>query len=283
MQMKICTKCGKESPATPEWFHRRGKKGLFPSCKICRNENNKKYEPNRDKEEKIKYNKNYYQETHEYQLARSAEYYRSDAGKEVIKKYREENREKLNAAANKWASKNKDKIRGKSRRYYLENRDKCLTRSTSYHEGNRGVLNANRRFKRLENREEELAKTREYTSRNREKYRIYAQKRHATKLSLPATFTVEQWECCLDFFYRKDAYTGLPMKRMSQDHFIPISRGGEYTINNIVPCEKSINSSKGTHEAIKWFRAQPFYSKQRERRILTYLNYKGEFQQLALM
>jgi len=34
---KICAKCGKEFPATPEYFYRnkRGRQGLRPNCKTC--------------------------------------------------------------------------------------------------------------------------------------------------------------------------------------------------------------------------------------------------------
>lgn len=37
---KTCTKCHKEFPATPEYFHRynrRGRQELYPQCKACKN------------------------------------------------------------------------------------------------------------------------------------------------------------------------------------------------------------------------------------------------------
>jgi len=109
------------------------------------------------------------------------------------------------------------------------------------------------------------------------------QRYRTKKNELPSDLTVEQWDNCLVYFDHKDAYTGLPLKIVSQDHVVPLSRGGEYTINNIIPCEKSVNSSKGNKDFFKWYPNQPFYSKDRELKILSYLNYdpKTHIQQLT--
>ena len=103
------------------------------------------------------------------------------------------------------------------------------------------------------------------------------------KRLLSATLTVEQWNNCLKFFDYKDAYTGKAMKVISQDHVAPISKGGEYTVENIVPCDKSINSSKGNRDFKTWYPKQPFYTPEREAKILFYLGYHNGVQQLSLI
>ena len=45
MNYKVCTKCGKEFPATEEFFYKQktGKFGLHATCKTCRNKQNQEY------------------------------------------------------------------------------------------------------------------------------------------------------------------------------------------------------------------------------------------------
>lgn len=44
------------------------------------------------------------------------------------------------------------------------------------------------------------------------------------------------------------------------EHFIPISRGGEDSLRNIVPACRECNSAKYNHDPLSWFSRQPFYS-----------------------
>jgi 5-methylcytosine-specific restriction endonuclease McrA len=107
------------------------------------------------------------------------------------------------------------------------------------------------------------------------------QKRRAKKLSLPYTLTSKQWQQIKEYFNNKCAYCGKELP-LSKEHFIPLSKGGEYTINNIIPVCLSCNSSKQDKDFFKWYPAQSFYSKAREKRILKYLGYKNDKQQLKI-
>ncbi len=71
------------------------------------------------------------------------------------------------------------------------------------------------------------------------------------------------------------------MKRLEQEHFVPISSNGPYTANNIIPACKSCNSSKRDSDFFSWYPKQPFYSKRREAKILRYLNYDNDGKQQA--
>jgi 5-methylcytosine-specific restriction endonuclease McrA len=44
------------------------------------------------------------------------------------------------------------------------------------------------------------------------------------------------------------------------EHVIPISKGGEHHLGNIVPACTRCNTSKRSRPAEKWYRAQPFFS-----------------------
>ena len=51
------------------------------------------------------------------------------------------------------------------------------------------------------------------------------------------------------------------------EHVVAISAGGPHCLSNIVPACTSCNTSKRNHPWLKWYRAQPFYSVERRRKI----------------
>lgn len=68
------------------------------------------------------------------------------------------------------------------------------------------------------------------------------------------------------------------------EHVVPISKGGQHHLGNIVPACHSCNSNKGTRDAHQWFKSKPFYSKARWNKIQSVLA-KSEpiAQQLSLI
>lgn len=50
------------------------------------------------------------------------------------------------------------------------------------------------------------------------------------------------------------AYCGSNETALERDCVLPISRGGRYTIDNVVPACRSCNSSKRNHEVTAWMR-----------------------------
>ena len=62
-------------------------------------------------------------------------------------------------------------------------------------------------------------------------------------------FTPAQWEHMKDLYGHRCAYCDRHMERLTMDHVIPVSQGGEHTWNNIVPACRRCNSSKHTKPA----------------------------------
>lgn len=124
-----------------------------------------------------------------------------------------------------------------------------------------------------------------YTKKEKVKLKnlIAVQTRAAKKRKLISTLTKTEWEECLKFFNYKDAYTGLPMKIISQDHVIPLSKGGAYVKQNIIPCDASVNSSKHNYDMETWYKSQPFYNKQRLNKIYEWMGIKDNKQQLSII
>ena len=71
------------------------------------------------------------------------------------------------------------------------------------------------------------------------------------------------------------AYCGKPDHRADElelEHVIPISRGGDHHLSNIVPACHRCNQSKGRRNAIDWYQHQPFYSDAKWEKICAILN-----------
>lgn len=107
METKICTKCGKELPATTEYFYKKSKLKLElqNECKICRVKKDKKYYlKNKEKirkkqlkyykehkEQRLEYWKKHYQECKEQRLEYWKKYYKEHKEQilERMRKYRQ--------------------------------------------------------------------------------------------------------------------------------------------------------------------------------------------------
>jgi len=50
------------------------------------------------------------------------------------------------------------------------------------------------------------------------------------------------------------AYCGAGTEALQRDCVLPLSRGGRYTLDNIVPACRSCNASKCNHEVTGWMR-----------------------------
>lgn len=241
-----CSKCERTLPATKEFFHKGkdNKFGLKSKCKECRSV-----------EKKI---------------------------------YREKNREKLNQQMKEYHKLHRDREREYQKKYYEENKDKIkLKRAVwwkNWYQNNKNGVSKKHKIRYLENREYEISKVRKYqkTEKGRINTIIQVQRRKARLKGLPNNFSSQNWKICLEYFNYKCCYCGRK-KKLTKDHFIPLSKGGEFTKDNILPACLSCNISKHNNDFYTWYRKQPFYSKKQENKILDFLGYKNNTQQLSLI
>lgn len=100
-----------------------------------------------------------------------------------------------------------------------------------------------------------LRREKGYNEKEREKYkanplpkRVKAQRRRVMKINAPGTHTPDQFLDKLNYYGFKCVYCNceLTIKTATEDHRIPLFRGGSDWIANIVPACGSCNSSKGT-------------------------------------
>jgi len=278
-EFKKCSKCKRDLPSTDEFFNKDKLRhdNLFPYCKECRG--------HRFKVIPIASEGNYICAKCKRELPAKIEYFHKDKNSSTgfycyCRECRGYSFRKIVPKGHKNCIKCNEIFPATDEYFFkrIDSRDGHMSVCRECH-GKRGKLNYFSNIKEMK----EKNKAYRQTKHGRDIARLIFQRYKAKKKDLPATLTKEQWEYCLSYFDHKDAYTGLPMEIISQDHFIPLSKGGWYTIDNIIPCEKSVNSSKQSRLFSSWYPSQPFYSPQREQKILDYLGYHNGIQQLALI
>lgn len=171
--------------------------------------------------------------------------YRRENREDLLKrkrKYREENREKINKKHNEYYQKNKDKAKEFGRKYYKENKKWIDKRNRKYMKDNPHVIYKARR-KRKERENEVIS-----------------------------DLTEKEWLDTILFFNNECAYCGNGGK-LEKDHLVPLSKGGGFTKSNIIPSCRKCNSSKFNNRFLEWYPNYDFYDKERESKIIDFLNY----------
>lgn len=258
---KICSKCRIEKPSTVEYFYssKRNKEGLRPECISCVN---------------LRYLE----------------------GKAVIlekrKQYRLENAETISEYQKHYWRKNKETLAELDKQYRLKNKEQIAETKKQYAATRKEIIADYDKHYRLKNKEaialyykqhleQSAARSRRYYITNKAVFTTKAQRRRAKKLALPASLTAAQWDEVKSCFNNRCAYCGQD-KNLTLDHFIPVSKGGELSINNVLPSCTSCNSSKGAKDYFEWYPGTKYYSKARDNQILKQLNYKEKVQQLRV-
>lgn len=187
-----------------------------------------------------------------YQIINKAKYeYESDILKEYQRKYNEEHKEERVKYAKKYKSVNTEKIISARQAYY----DKNKIQLSKYHK--------------------------EWAKSNPVLAKTYGHKRRAKIRELPSTMTPESWNKALNYFGNKCCYCGKQLP-LSQEHFIPVTKGGSYSEDNIIPACTSCNTSKRDRLFSDWYPKYKYYSKHREQAIINYLTQSHYGEQLTL-
>jgi hypothetical protein len=246
IELKRCTKCREYKPLTEYIKSKANKDGLNIYCNDCLKEKKKaEYEKNRDKYLE-RFNKHYYENIEEAKVK----------GKE----WREQNKDSINARAKNYRESNKERITEWLKHYRERNKEELKIKDAVRHKKPEYKTAHNKRNQKYHKTE----KGQLTAQLSRERYRH-------RQSGVSNTLTRTQWNACKDMFDNACAYCGKPLKNLTQDHFVPLSKGGGYDANNIIPCCKPCNSSKRDVDFLEWYSKQPYYSEKRKYKINKYL------------
>lgn len=296
---KTCTKCGKYLSLDNFYKNKHSKDGITGTCKACKREYSKAYrDANPEKvkatvkawhdvnSEKVKTAYKAWYETNSEKVKATSKAWNEanpEKKKATDKAYSAANPEKRKAISQSWNKYNPEKGKATSKAWHEANIERAKAQQREWYENNIEKVNVTTKAWREANPKKVKAACKKWSTSNPEKIRNFTQRRNARKRSLLSTLTPEQWENIKHHFNNCCAYCGNSLP-LTQDHLVPLSKGGEYTINNIIPACGSCNSSKGPEMFEEWFPSFKHYSKEREQIILEYLNYdKQNIQQLSIL
>jgi len=173
----------------------------------------------------------------------------------------------------------KECAREYNRVYRAANSEKLREAKRVYYAANSEKAREAKRVYRAANPEKVREASRVYRAANPEKGRVRNQRRRARKANLPNTLTTAEWQYAIDYFHGYCAVCDRPLKDLfvthtaSADHWIPLSKGGGTTADNIVPLcsgEDGCNNSKHNAMPEVWLALK--FGKRKARAILQRIN-----------
>ena len=99
---------------------------------------------------------------------------------------------------------------------------------------------------------ERARKLRDWRLRHPELAKAQVDRRRALRRGATrSTLTAKEWAFIKKCYNSRCAYCDKKQARLTQDHIIPLSRGGTHTIDNVIPACQSCNSKKHTGPPLK--------------------------------
>jgi len=172
-------------------------------------------------------------------------------------RYRRTHKEELRERLYRWRAENPEKSREIARKSYLKNKDKINKKLRE------ARVKDPERFRRHEQKKYEKSscaeRRRKYYYRHREECIMAVTNRINLKKTVGDGLTVEQWRDVCERFDNRCAYCGvhedvlkiIHHQGLTMDHVVPLSKGGEHSIENIVPACLSCNAGKGAKSWLK--------------------------------
>lgn len=133
----------------------------------------------------------------------------------------------------------------------------------AWQKNNRARVNEQRRARPASRRKRSFAKwyaangkEHRQTKRYKQSHTNGEQRRRARKLGAASTLTTQEWRELIAQYGGRCAYCNDPCSSPTQDHVVPLSRGGTHTRDNIVPACMGCNLNKRDKPVESWLRSR---------------------------
>lgn len=143
----------------------------------------------------------------------------------------------------------REKHNAKSRAYYLAHKEETNKKHAQWYKEHREEQKAYHAAYHAAHHEEKAKYRATYYSQHRDIYYEARDRRRARKASSPHCLKREQWEAIKAAYGHHCAYCGAKETKkrpLTQDHVVPLSKGGGTIPENIVPACADCNAGKKT-------------------------------------
>lgn len=151
---------------------------------------------------------------------------------ERSRKWREDNPEKEREKKRRYRLRHPDKVKAEKRAYYLRHRDEIKAKARDDYRRRRGTLALKVRRSRYRKTEAHKRVQRHYQARKR---------------GAKGQHTAAQWSARIQFYGWRCVYCSVKLtpSTVTQDHRIPLAKGGTQFAANLVPACNLCNATKG--------------------------------------
>ena len=183
---------------------------------------------------------------------------RIENAKRCIAEWQERNPDKIKKAQKRYYETHADQRRENTRKWHKKNKARDVESQRAYRAANpekrRAYLDAHRtehnaysRKSRQRYPERVAAYARRYRVEKPHILKALSNKRRAQKTAAGGSFTGGEWRALCELYDHTCLACGKrePDIKLTADHVIPVSKGGNSYITNIQPLCRSCNSSKG--------------------------------------
>ncbi len=168
----------------------------------------------------------------------------------------EKHKEKHNAMARDYARRNREKVLAGKREYYRKKREDILAYHREYYKKNTNYIKSRvqRWYFDEGNRQRRLQYAKDYVKQNYEKVSLNQRRSHHKRRTVMerarGSWTPTQWRELCKKYGNKCLCCGKeePFIKLTFDHVIPVSKGGDNTIENAQPLCKICNARKGVKD-----------------------------------
>lgn len=232
-EYKTCSRCRQEKSIEDFGRHKSMKDGIRSACKSCEIIACKIYRAN---------NRETVRKTKRKWAAAN-----KDKKAAMDARYSAKHKEQIAARTKQWRIDNADTLQQKKQEWYKANKLEKKLKDKQYSLANPNVNKEATRRYRANNPERAAAAGKAWRQRNKEWARAKAHKRRVKLQASQFIVTIEETK---KFYTLPCFYCGDKAEHI--DHVIPISRGGQHKIGNLVAACKSCNLSKGSKFFTEW-------------------------------
>lgn len=243
---KKCPRCLQILPMSEFYFHKKTGRPIS-KCKTCSKEVRREF--SQSEKGKAAYQKWYSTVDKAERMKKQQEYRKTETGKAVMSKY--EKSEKGKTKTKRYSQKDQAKIKKRAALARRMANPEYREMTRAYWRKKNAEESAKKRFKKYitsqKGKIRKLAKDRQYKKSplGLESAKRNNAKRKRLLANAECTLTFQEWTEIQKAQNHLCFYCKKPMEKPTQDHVIPVSRGGNHTKENVVAACLPCNLKKG--------------------------------------